>query len=497
MDRRDKINYVCCECGKHLWTLRQNYIGEGQKCPICKRKSSLKGREDPYNSKKRKLTMLAKYGCINNIDKINETKRLKNNGKIVSEETKLKISQTLKNKTQVEKDLIKEKKLKSQYSHFNGNYFSEDSKKNIGSWTKTKEGKEKISSIMKQNSFKHRNSEEHIEYEKKIIKNRGYELLSTEIDNNNETFFKIKCNECGNIFEWHMIGDVYRPYCKYCFKAPYSKIEKEIVNFLSQKIEIIENDRTILDGKELDILIPSKNIAIEFDGLYWHNNINNSEKFEKALKSNIRLIRITEPEWKTKQELVKSFLLSSIGIFSKKIYARKCKVKIISNNEYKKFVEENHLQGYTPASVKLGLFYENQLVEIMSFARPRYSKHYEWEMMRECSLNSYNIIGGKSKLLKYFERNFKPKSLVSYCEKDKFSGISYKKCGFTLDHESPSNYLYFKDSFEPMSRLRFQKNKLKKLFNDYDDNLTEWENMERHGFMRLFDYGQFVFIKNY
>ena len=84
--------------------------------------------------------------------------------------------------------------------------------------------------------------------------------------------------------------------------------------------------------------------------------------------------------------------------------------------------------------------------------------------------------------------------LKDYCEKDKFSGISYFKNGFILDHESKSNYVYYKRSLNGESRLKFQKSKLANILANYDPSLTEWENMERNGYLRLFDYGQYVFV---
>lgn len=496
-NKREKVNYKCCICGKELWTLRQNFIGEGvQKCPICKRREKNAGN----GSEKRKQTMLKKYGttCFNNQEKAKQTRLEKNKGSYFSAEQKFQISQTLKNKSVEERSRINTQKVETQLNNNNGVYFSENSKKNIGNWTKTDEGKEKLKNIKLKNCFNHRNSIEHIEYEKNIIKSRGYELVSTQIDkNNNETYFVIKCNECGEQFKWYMIGDTYRPYCKKCFKAPFSKLEKELANYISSFINIEENNRTILNGKELDIFIPTKNIAFEFDGIYWHNNKNNSFKYEECKKKNIRLIRITESDWKRNNEKIKYYIKSMLGIYDEKIQARKCIIKEITTKEYKDFVNKNHLQEYVPASVRIGLFYNNELIEVEGFSKARFSKKYEWELSRECSKNGVQIIGGKSKLLKYFERKYTPKSLLSYCEKDKFSGVSYEKCGFILDHESPPNYMYYKNSYEPMSRLRFQKSKLKKLFSDYNDDLSEWENMDAHGYMRLFDYGQYVFIKNY
>ena len=245
------------------------------------------------------------------------------------------------------------------------------------------------------------------------------------------------------------------------------------------------------------IYIPDLKIAIEYDGVYWYNNINNSYKFEECRKQGIRLIQITEWEWIFCQEKIKNYLKDTLTKeYANKFYARKCEIKEVDNKTYKDFCEENHLQGYAVASVRLGLFYQDELIQIMSFSKSRMSKKYEYEMIRECSKQGYCVVGGKGKLLKYFEKNYKPKSLISYCEKNKFSGYSYLKLGFSLDKESQPGYNYYKGK-QKLTRQICQKHKLKEVLENFDENLTEWENMQNNGYMRLFDYGNFVFVKEY
>ena len=276
--------------------------------------------------------------------------------------------------------------------------------------------------------------------------------------------------------------------CPKCNKLGSSQQEKEILKYLKEIYNgnIIENDREILNGKELDIFIPDLKIAIEYDGIYWHNNLNNYFKFEKCLDKGIRLIQITEWEWLYKNKQIKDYL-SNILTKPNKIFARKCKIKEISNKEYMDFTNNYHLEGYCPASIRIGLFYNEELVQIMSFNK---TKNY-FEIIRECSKSGYLIVGGKSKLLKYFERIYSPKIIISYCEKNKFTGNSYIKCGFKLKEESEPSYCYYKNG------RRIHKNDYKKEKINFDEDLSEWENMSNNGYMRLFDYGNYVFIKEY
>ena len=363
-------------------------------------------------------------------------------------------------------------------------------------------------------SFKNRgikkaqNRWKNIDEELKNIHDNKYEYLQEEIDLiksgkiDRNFVMHIKCKKHG-IFEQTFFDHRCGHGCKKCAleNRPIinvSKPEQEILNFIKTFYngEVITNDRKVLEGKELDLYFPKENLAIEYDGLFWHNNIDNSYKFEECRKKGIRLIRITEPEWEKEKYKIKYFLQSTFGVFEKRIFARKCEIKEINNEVYKSFCNENHLQGCSFASVKIGLFFEGQLIQIISFGKPRFNKKIDWELIRECSKLGYSIIGGKEKLEKYFERKYNPKNILSYCEKDKFSGKSYYRNGFKLINESKPGYTYYygKD-YIPLSRIAFQKYKLKNKLKKFDEKLTEWENMLNNGYKRLFDYGNYIFLK--
>ena len=127
--------------------------------------------------------------------------------------------------------------------------------------------------------------------------------------------------------------------------------EKEISDFIKSicNYEILENDRNIISPKELDVYIPQKNLAIEFDGLYFH-----STKFGKdsdyhlgktlaCEEKGIRLIHIFEDEWLFKRQIVESIIKSALGIYKQKIFARNCEVKEIDDKTFRNFCNENHI----------------------------------------------------------------------------------------------------------------------------------------------------------
>ena len=133
----------------------------------------------------------------------------------------------------------------------------------------------------------------------------------------------------------------------------------------------------------------------------------------------------------------------------------------------------------------------------MSFSKPRFSNKYEYELIRFCSKLNYHVIGAVGKLLKYFEKTYQPKSIVSYADRRWSTGNLYKLLNFEKVNESKPNYWYWKDQFKLFHRIEFQKHKLKKIFNGFDPNLSEYENMLKHKYFRIFDCGNLVFVKTY
>ena len=310
-----------------------------------------------------------------------------------------------------------------------------------------------------------------------------------------------KCNICNTEF----IDDLDNgkiPRCLNCFpliNTGYSKAEQELVNELKKDFEVITNDRTILSGKEIDILIPEKKIAIEFNGIYWHSELNGKDKnyhldkTAKCTEKGIQLIHIFETEWLEKRDIVLSVLHAKLGKFKKRIYARKCKIKEIDKKDKKVFLEENHLQGNDRSSIMLGLYYVDELVSVMTFGKPRDNKNYEYEIFRFANKNGYQIIGGASKLFKNFIKMYNPESIITYSDKRYSNGIFYEKIGFTKLKDSQPAYWYFKNASKLMNRKGWQKHLLEKKLEIFNPDLTEWENMQLNGYNRIWDCGNYVF----
>lgn len=293
-------------------------------------------------------------------------------------------------------------------------------------------------------------------------------------------------------------------HCPKCTQARQtSSYEKSILLFIRENYsgDVLENSRTVINGKELDIFIPDMNLGIEFDGLYWHSNQFIDSKYH-LLKTNecrdkdIQLLHVFENEWVDKCDIVKSIILSKLGIYKERYYARKCKIKEVSTKEEREFLDKSHIQGYVPSTNAYGLYYNDELVEIATFRKSRYKKD-EIELLRFCSKLNTQCIGGLSRLVKHFTRLHPNVLLTTFCDRRYSNGNGYLKSGWSFLHETEPNYFYFKKgSLVLESRLKYQKAKLEKVLDSYDPALSEKKNMNNNGYVWIYDSGNFKFAYN-
>ena len=286
--------------------------------------------------------------------------------------------------------------------------------------------------------------------------------------------------------------------CPYCIKN-ISNPEMEITEFIkSFNLSVETNNRKILtDAKEIDILIPSKNLAIEYDGLHWHNEIKKPDKnfhlnkTKECFENGIRLIHIFEDEWVYKQNIVKSRLKSILGFNSDKIYARKCSIKEVDGKTCREFLDMNHLQGGINSSVRYGLYYNNELVSVMTFGKPRKnlgrnSEENEYELLRFCNKLNTTVIGGASKLFNHFVKECNPTSVISYADRRWNTGQVYENMGFEFTHFSQPNYFYVIGQ-KRENRFKYRKDVLVR--EGFDSNKSEHEIMLERGIYRIYDCG--------
>lgn len=287
--------------------------------------------------------------------------------------------------------------------------------------------------------------------------------------------------------------------CVVCFplNENASIKELELGNFIEGFCDIKRNYR--INNNEIDVYVERLGVGFEFNGLYWHNEQHKPNDYHlnktKFFESNgIKLIHIYGDDWDNKIDIVKSRILNILGK-SNKIYGRKCEIRNVCSGDYRSFLKENHIQGNTNTKIKLGLYYNDELVSVMGFGPLRKSlgskvEGGSYEMLRFCNKLNTSVIGGASKLFKYFIKTYNPIKIISYADRSWSDGSLYRTLGFTLSHETKPNYYYIINKIR-YNRYGFRKDVLIK--NGFDQNKTERQIMIDRGIHRIYDSGSLVF----
>lgn len=337
--------------------------------------------------------------------------------------------------------------------------------------------------------------------------NEKYKGLNV-IDDSGD-YVKLKCNDCNKEYDidrsllFYRFKNKINP-CTICNTVSELKSikEKEVIDFLSSLgLNVIKGDRDILNGKEIDILIPDFNIGIEFNGLYWHcekyvDKDYHLNKTNVCESKGIHLIHIFEDEWVNNKDIVKSRLKNLFKLTENKVYGRKCIIKEVNTKDKTKFLNDNHIQGTIGSKVNLGLYYNDELVSMMTFGKGRVVMNgvkNEWELLRFCNKINHSVIGGASKLFKHFIKNYNPKQLISYADRRWSQGNLYDQLGFNKTHNSTPNYFYVVNN-EREHRFKYRKNLLVEA--GFDIKKTEKEIMYGRKIYRIYDCGNLVYTYN-
>ena len=493
-----------CKCGKPLAfkTYNTGYCEQCSDKTCTYRKQEILIKIKEFN--------LSKYGVENTFqakeikDKIKETniKRYGVENPSQSKEISQKTINTKLNKTDKEKEKTLDKRKETNIKRYgvdNIRKYPEFIKKNT---------------INKQRKIKQNITQKTNYFNSCVEKYKDLNLIiesSQEQYLNDEVIFR--CSKCNTIItKNYLVRDGSFVQCPKC--KPYIASKAELVLCdLIYPIEVIRNDRQIIKPKEIDILVPEFKFGIEYNGLMFHSyGKSKHSKFTKPLElvrnqhifktnkceeNNIQLFHIFENEYIGHKKNIWNSMINNKLQRGIKIYARKCVIKEVPSKDKNIFLDYNHLQGKCNSSINIGLYYEDELVSIMTFGKCRYSNLYEYELYRFCTKLNHNVIGGASKLLKYFERNYNPKSLLSYANRRWSTGNVYEKLDFTFKENTKPNYFYFKKGDILESRLKYQKHKLKDILEDFDETLTETENMFNNYYKRIYDSGNKVYFKKY
>ena len=177
-----------------------------------------------------------------------------------------------------------------------------------------------------------------------------------------------------------------------------------------------------------------------------------------------------------------------------RIYARECTIKEISASDAADYLDKNHLQGYAKDKIRLGLFYKDQLVSLMTFGAPRYNKKYEYELIRYCT--TAKVIGGAEKLFNHFINQFSAASVISYCDLSKFTGNVYERLGFILARKSrPSKHWYNAKTKQHITDNLLRQRGFDQLFKtNYGKGTSNEKLMLDNDFVEIYDCGQATYV---
>lgn len=384
-------------------------------------------------------------------------------------------------------DEVKEKKKETCLKHFG-----------VDNYTKTQEYKKRtIKTNLEKYGAIHHNIAHFSDETKKVLSSKD-SLLKYIDDRGLSSSVQIAESLGVDLTTLHRYSEKFELSDNDIFKFR-SSYESELLNIL-QDIKFVK-DRTVLDGKEIDLYSPEYKIGIEFNGNYWHSDLFKDKyyhynKSKLAQEKDVFLFHIFEYEWndeRTRDAII--YRLKNLFLKNhSNIYARNCIIKEVSFEESVAFLNENHVQGKATSGIRLGLYYKDELVSLMEFITNPINKNYQYELNRFCSKAGCNVVGGASKLFKYFIKTYKPTSIISYSDIAKTTGKIYETLGFKLSHISEPQY-HWNNGNITYNRYQCQLKELRKVGWLLDgENKTESEVMRSHGFSKIYDCGKKVWI---
>lgn len=273
-----------------------------------------------------------------------------------------------------------------------------------------------------------------------------------------------------------------------CVKSQPQKDLTALIESWGIQVEI--NNNKIIAPLELDIYIPSKNIAIEYCGLHWHGEIVNKtkarlkhlNKLRACQAAGIRLITIFSDEWLLKRNQVEGFLRSILNININRVGARETALEP-NTLGFDKFLDENHLLGKTRFSEAVGLRYDTELVAVLTLLKGPNG----WNINRYAVKTGVAVAGGFQKLLKTAIKMFQLTNVFTYSDLRWSEGSLYQRAGMVLAKTSGPAPWNIKQGYDNvrLHRLAFNKTVLTGLL----PNEKQWDAVQRMGYDRIWDCG--------
>jgi hypothetical protein len=354
---------------------------------------------------------------------------------------------------------------------------------------------------------------------KKSLRNKSDNKLSEfnlEQIGEEKSIYKIVCWECNTCFRMRNGPVNYKlrmkeTPCPNCNPPDLtsSKMEKEVASYIRDLgiTQINTNDKSPLRGTkfmEVDIYIPDKKIAFEFNGLYWHSELFKDKKYHQEktrvlLEKGIMTYHIWEDDWVSKKDIVKSMISSILGK-NKEINANLCQIRNIDSEEYHEFLEKNSLIKYEKPSEILGLIFEGELISAIAFKKSKAFvkgiKEAEWKICSAVNKLGISVSLGAETLFSEFLRMHPGESVLAYSDVsfDPDAGQSiFKKIGMSLSKTAEPDYEWILNHVR-VPKISRDKREFEKW--GYDKSLTEPEVMKDMGAYRIWNCGEHKFTYN-
>ena len=315
--------------------------------------------------------------------------------------------------------------------------------------------------------------------------------------------FKMTCKTCKHEFS-RLWDDIKNKQITSCPRCCVSNEERSMREFIEDELGVRTTKFTSSAISEIDIYCEELKLGIEYNGVYYHTENtfipNNTYKYKKGQKyhynkfikakdEGITLLQFDSAEWLTKQEIVKSMLRNKFNKITNVKYARKLTIKSVDGYTAEAFLNNNHIQGNVSSSIRYGLYEGTELVSLMCFT----NKSNEYELVRFVSVLNNTIVGAASRLFKHFLKEYSDKSIISFSDNRWFSGDVYPKLGFKKEYDVVPSYEYIHKSNMKIKyhKSNFMKSRIEKKYPEqYDNSLTEYENMLLLGYDRIWDCGK-------
>lgn len=284
-----------------------------------------------------------------------------------------------------------------------------------------------------------------------------------------------------------------------------SKPEKELKEMIQSCGLECHKEKALFNGMEIDIFVPKKMIGIEYNGVLFHTEWFGKKgkwfhlgKTMKCQEKGVKLIHIFEDEYVYQREIVENKIKHILGVQQNlpKIMGRKCEIHPISKSVSKNFLEKYHIQGNASSTVRLGAFFNNELIAVMCF---KIDDGGNWELVRFTSDYHYICQGVGGRLFKHFIREYNPKEIKSFADRrwtiNEQNNI-YIQLGFKFDKYTAPDYRYVNPSSHNLRRQHkfgFRKNILHNKYG-FPLDMTEEEMVKKLKYDRIWDCGLIRYV---